>query len=77
MVTKKSTNLRKTAAGASIGTLEKDSVWPMTGTAITTKGYTWYPVNADGKTGYVRGDCAFKLSATQEASYLAGNGVPK
>ena len=49
----------------------------MTGTAITTKGYTWYPINADGKTGYVRGDCAFKLSATQEASYLAGNGVPK
>lgn len=77
MVTKPSTNLRKTAGGASLGTVGKDTVWPMTGTAVTTGGYTWYPINANGKLGYVRGDCSFKLSATQEASYLAGNGVPK
>ena len=38
---------------------------------------TWYPVSADGYTGFVRGDCAYKLSATQEASYLAGKGIPK
>ena len=31
----------------------------------------------NGVAGYVRGDCCFKLSKTQEASYLAGNGVPK
>ena len=48
----------------------------MTGTATTSKGYTWYPINVNGTLGYVRGDCSFKLSATQEESYLAGNGVP-
>ena len=77
MVTLPKTNLRKTAAGSVIQTVDKDTVWPMTGNATTAKGYTWYPVNVNGTLGYVRGDCAFKLSATQEESYLAGNGVPE
>ena len=76
MVTQKSTNLRKTPGGNKVGTVEKNSVWPMTGQVKSSGGYSWYPVNVNGTTGYVRGDCAFKLSATQEASYLAGNGVP-
>ena len=76
MVTQKSTNLRKTPGGNKVGTVEKNSVWPMTGQVTSSGGYSWYPVNVNGTTGYVRGDCAFKLSATQEASYLAGNGVP-
>ncbi len=77
MVTKSSTNVRKTPGGASTGTVEKNTVWPMTGTTTTSGGYTWYPVNVNGTAGYIRGDCAFKLSATQEASYIAGNGVPE
>ena len=76
MVTQKSTNLRKTPGGNKVGTVEKNSVWPMTGQVKSSGGYSWYPVNVNGTTGYVRGDCAFKLSATQEASYLAGKGVP-
>lgn len=76
-ITKPSTNLRRTIGGEIIHQLAKESVWPLIGTVITTNGVTWYPVSADGYTGFVRGDCAYKLSATQEASYLAGKGIPK
>lgn len=76
-ITKPSTNLRRTIGGETIHQLAKESVWPLIGTVITTNGVTWYPVSADGYTGFVRGDCAYKLSATQEASYLAGKGIPK
>lgn len=76
-ITKPSTNLRRTIGGETIHQLANESVWPLIGTVITTNGVTWYPVSADGYTGFVRGDCAYKLSATQEASYLAGNGIPK
>lgn len=77
-VTKTKVNLRKTMGGEQIAVLEKDSVWPMSGNVSTTKvgGYYWYPVNVNGKIGYVRDDCCFKLSPEQEESYLAGNGVP-
>ena len=76
-ITKPSTNLRRTIGGETIHQLAKESVWPLIGTVITTNGVTWYPVSADGYTGFVRGDCAYKLSGTQEASYLAGKGIPK
>ena len=76
-IIKPSTNLRRTIGGETIHQLAKESVWPLIGTVITTNGVTWYPVSADGYTGFVRGDCAYKLSATQEASYLAGKGIPK
>lgn len=76
-ITKPSTNLRRTIGGETIHQLANESVWPLIGTVITTNGVTWYPVSADGYTGFVRGDCAYKLSATQEASYLAGKGIPK
>lgn len=76
-ITKPSTNLRRTIGGETIHQLANESVWPLLGTVITTNGVTWYPVSADGYTGFVRGDCAYKLSATQEASYLAGKGIPK
>ena len=76
-IIKPSTNLRRTIGGETIHQLANESVWPLIGTVITTNGVTWYPVSADGYTGFVRGDCAYKLSATQEASYLAGKGIPK
>ena len=75
-VTKTSVALRRTPGGTKVGTLAKSSVWPMTGATTTAQGYTWYPVAVNGVAGYVRGDCCFKLSKTQEESYLAGNGVP-
>lgn len=77
MVTAPNTNLRTTPGGRVIQSVDKNTVWPMSGPATTAKGYTWYPVNVNGKLGFVRGDCSFKLSPTQEESYLAGNGVPE
>ena len=76
MIKSNSVNVRKTAGGSSLGQVDKNTVWPMTGYSVTAKGYTWYPINANGLIGYVRGDHSFKLSASQEESYLAGNGVP-
>lgn len=77
MVTAPRTNLRTTPGGKVIQFVDKNTVWPMSGSATTSKGYMWYPVNVNGTLGFVRGDCAFKLSPTQEESYLAGNGVPE
>lgn len=76
MIKSNNVNVRKTEGGSVIGQVDKGTVWPMTGVSTTKNGYTWYPIKADGLTGYVRGDHSFKLSPTQEASYLAGNGVP-
>ena len=76
MMTVDSVNVRDKAAGQTLGTVGINTVWPMTGEAVTKSGYTWYPINAGSLKGYVRGDCCFKLSATQQESYLAGNGVP-
>lgn len=76
MIKSNSVNVRKTPGGSSQGQVDKNTVWPMTGYSTTYGGYTWYPINANGLTGYVRGDHSFKLSAAQEESYLAGNGVP-
>lgn len=75
-ITEASTNLRNAVDGETIYQLKKGSVWPMTGLPVTYKQVTWYPIIADGHTGFVRGDCAFQLSASQEDSYLGGNGVP-
>ena len=69
-------NVRNKAAGLTLGTVDEGTVWPMTGEAETKNGYTWYPIDAGDLKGYVRGDCSFKLSAAQQESYLAGNGVP-
>lgn len=71
-----SVNLRDSVAGETIHTLKKGTVWPMLGVSVPYNGYTWYPIRADGYTGFVRGDVAFKLSASQELAYLQGLGVP-
>ena len=69
-ITASGTNLRDNVAGDTLTQLSRNSVWPMCGIAVTYGQYTWYPVQAEGHTGWVRGDCAFKLSASQELSYL-------
>ncbi|MBE5804627.1 MAG: hypothetical protein E7316_08970 [Clostridiales bacterium] len=76
-LTKSGVNLRKTAGGDPITQLDKNTVWPMTGDKVKKNNVYWYPVNVNGTKGYVREDCCFKLSATQQESYLAGNGVPE
>ncbi|MBR3764666.1 MAG: SH3 domain-containing protein [Clostridia bacterium] len=76
-ITATGTNLRDNVAGETLTQLRKDTVWPMCGIAVTYGSYTWYPIQADGYTGWVRGDCAFKLSATQEMAYLTNGTVPE
>ncbi len=75
-LTKSGVNLRETIGGKTLTQLDKGTVWPMIGSVQTVNNVIWYPVKANNYTGFIRGDCAFKLSATQEQSYLAGNGVP-
>lgn len=75
-ITQSGTNLRDSVGGTTIYQLKKNSVWPMIGIAVTYGQYTWYPIQADGYTGFVRGDCAYKLSASQELSYLQNGTVP-
>ena len=75
-LTKNNVNLRDAVAGKTITQLDKGTVWPLIASVQTVNNVTWYPVKVNNYTGFVRGDCAFKLSATQEQSYLAGNGVP-
>lgn len=75
-ITASGTNLRDNVAGETVTQLKKNTVWPMVGIPVTYGDYTWYPVEANGHTGWVRGDCAFKLSASQELNYLASGVVP-
>ena len=75
-ITASGTNLRDNVAGDTLTQLSRNSVWPMCGIAVTYGQYTWYPVQAEGHTGWVRGDCAFKLSASQELSYLQNGTIP-
>ena len=76
-ITASGTNLRDNVAGDTVTQLKKNTVWPMCGIAVTYGQYTWYPVQANGYTGWVRGDCAFKLSASQELSYITNGTVPE
>ena len=75
-VTKNAVNLRKKAAGATIAQVDKDTVWPLTGAPVKSSGYTWYPVQVKTQRGFIRGDCAYQLSDTQVAAYLAGQNIP-
>jgi len=75
-ITEAATKLRDNVAGDTLTLLKKGTVWPMTGLSVTYGQHIWYPVEAAGYTGWVRGDCAFKLSATQELSYLTTGAVP-
>lgn len=76
-ITKSDVALRKTVGGAILTRLTKGSVWPMTAGKITQNGVYWYPIEANGYTGYVRGDCCAQLTPSQLASWLAGGGIPE
>ncbi len=75
MVTKSQVNFRSAPGGGTIGTLDKNTVWPMIGAEQAQGGYTWYPISMNGTNGFVRGDCSFRLSAEQQAQYLSGKAV--
>ncbi len=75
-ITKAATNLRDSVAGSTLTQLQKETVWPLVGRPVTYSQYTWYPITANGYTGFVRGDCAFQLSPAQELAYLQGMQIP-
>ena len=78
MINDEKVNFRNEPAGTKIfKQLEKGTVWPMVGLAVDKGQVRWYPISVNGQIGYVHGDFSFKLSPTQEESYLAGNGVPE
>lgn len=76
-ITKSDVALRKTVGGSILTRLNKGTVWPLTASRVTKNGVYWYPVQVDGFTGYVRGDCCSQLTPSQLSSWLAGNGIPE
>ncbi len=63
--------------GKMIGRIEeKGTVVPMTGTAVYSGKYTWYPIQYGTTYGYLRSNSSEKLTAEQEKAYLAGLPIP-
>ncbi len=77
MITGTGVYVRDAVEGDGLAKVGKGTVWPMTGKTVTKNGVNWYPIRANGYTGYVNGTYSFKLSAAQEESYLKGEGVPE
>ena len=79
MITGNRVAVRRTAStdGDLLTRVDTNTVWPIIGVTIEKGDVKWFNVEANGHKGYVHGDYAFKLSPTQEESYLAGNGVPE
>jgi peptidoglycan hydrolase-like protein with peptidoglycan-binding domain len=76
MVTKQSVNLRKSIGGATIRTLDKNTVWPMVSAAVKSGSYTWLPVDVNGTKGFLRSDASYQLADFQVQAYLRGEAVP-
>ena len=67
-LTQDKVNLRREPAGDSMEQLAKGTVLPMTGKAVSSGKYVWYPVRAaSGRNGYIRNDCA-EVTATGTAN---------
>ncbi len=76
LVTKQSVNLRKSIGGATIRTLDKDTVWPMVSAAVKSGSYTWFPVDVNGTKGFLRSDASYQLADFQVQAYLRGEAIP-
>ena len=77
MITGNRVAVRKTPGGTELTRVATGTVWPLIGESIMKGEVEWFNAEAGGQQGYVHGGYAFKLSAEQEESYLAGNGVPE
>ncbi len=73
-ITKPGVNVRNSPGGKTIGQVKRNTIWPMTGNSIQAVGYIWYPINANGLTGYVRGDVSYQMSPKEVEDYLNGKG---
>lgn len=76
MITDDNVNLRDKVEGLTLTQLDKGTVWPMTGITVTKNGVNWYPIRANGYTGYVHEEFAIVLSPEQEDAYLNGGVKP-
>ncbi len=63
--TKSSVNLRSKPAGSVLGQVKKGVVYPYY-EKTSSGGYTWYKVNANYGTGYLRGDCVKETTGGEE-----------
>ncbi len=70
MITNNAVNLRKDADGASIGRVNKNEIYPMTGSVVKKGSYDWYPIKTSSLSGFVRGDMCQQLTAEQVQEYL-------
>ena len=77
MLTQGYVNLRRTAGGATIASIkDKGTVLPMTANAVSSGSYLWYPVDYNGRSGFIRGDVCVQLTQAQIEAYLAGKPIP-
>lgn len=73
--TKGGVNVRQTAGGKTISSIaSKGTVLKQFGTS-STRNYTWYKIEFNGVSGFVRGDCV-RLSDANGGSLNAGNSNP-
>nr|MBR4281836.1 SH3 domain-containing protein [Clostridia bacterium] len=77
MITGNRVAVRLTPGGSELTRVATGTVWPLIGESKEKDGVEWFYAEAGGEKGYVHSGYAFKLSPTQEESYLAGNGVPE
>ena len=73
---KSNVNLRRLPDGLTLLQVAKSKVYPISATPVYKGSYTWYFVQAEGHTGYLRGDCVRQMTAEEIAAYLQNGTVP-
>lgn len=73
---KSNVNLRKLPDGLTLIQVPKAKVYPIVSAPVYKGGYNWFFVQAEGHTGYLRGDCARLLNAAETAAYLKDGTIP-
>ncbi len=71
---KSNVNLRKTPGGLTLVQVPRSQVYPITGPIVSKDGYSWFFVQTEGNTGYLRGDMLRQLTQGEIDNYL-NNGI--
>ncbi len=67
-VVRNSTWVRSQPGGNAVAQVPADSVWPIVGEDRKADGAVWYNVRVNGRTGYIRSDCAEKLTGVKQGT---------
>lgn len=51
---------------------KRGTAFAVKGAVTNAQGYDWYPVEYNGKSGYLRGDCVKSMTAAEAAAYQPG-----